>query len=252
VIEEMHCFSSSTTTLMVIELKEEIPPRPNVPPYEDLEEASASGLFFRTVRCGPYFQAAALIESIDRHHLGDMRIKGWSPLHESVQREDASEARHLTKLLLANRCDPNAKDDEWQQTPLYFAANMDRVGIAKMLVEYNADANHRDIHYQPALFYAAKHNSMDVAKYFIGELGISPNVKDKAGRRAMFYARQANADASHAEIIAYLEEQEGKRRRIAVPKTPGRPIVDLKESRTMRASRTSKCNKSRITRKLKA
>jgi len=120
VIEEMHCFSSSTTTLMVIELKEEIPPRPNVPPYEDLEEASASGLFFRTVRCGPYFQAAALIESIDRHHLGDMRIKGWSPLHESVQREDASEARHLTKLLLANRCDPNAKDDEWQQTPLYF------------------------------------------------------------------------------------------------------------------------------------
>eukprot|EP00397_Hematodinium_sp_SG-2012_P036005 GEMP01038814.1.p1 GENE.GEMP01038814.1~~GEMP01038814.1.p1 ORF type:complete len:367 (+),score=59.03 GEMP01038814.1:421-1521(+) len=242
IIDEMHCFSAATTSLMCIELTGESPKKPNLPSSDDLERASVAGIFFRTVRCGQFFQAAALIESTDREQLVEMRIKGWSPLHESVQRDDPAEALQLTRLLLERQCNANAKDDEWKQTPLYFAANMDRVRIAQLLVEYTGDVNHRDVHHQPALFYAAKHNSLDVAKYFIEALGVSPSIKDKAGRRAIMYARQANTDASHVNIIEYLDEQEAKRRKIAAPKaaTGGRGT-----GKTGRSAKTHKYSISR-------
>jgi len=214
VIEEMHCFSASTTTLMCIELKGSCPAKPLLPSYGDLEQANMAGIFFRTVRMGNFFQAAALVEAFDLEGLKELRIKGWSPLHESVQRDDPNEALQLTRLLLERKCNPNARDDEWKQTPLYYSANMDRATVAQLLVEFNGDVNHRDIHHQPALFYAAKHNSIEVAKYFIEDLGISPGIKDKAGRRAIMYAKQANSEGSHQAIIEYLEDREAKRKKI--------------------------------------
>jgi len=244
VIEEMHCFSAASTTLMVIELQKDAPTKPNLPPYEDIEKASVSGIFFRTMRCGPYFQAAALIESVDRNHLIDMYIKGWSPLHETVQRQDAREALHLTQLLLKVHCNPDARDDEWEQTPLYFAATLDRVEIAKILVQYAANPDHRDVHHQPALFYAARHNAIDVVKYFVEDCGLEVNTKDKANRRAILYARQENANGSHANMIAYLEEEEAKRRKAAPKKR------QKKENRVTRVTMTQKYS-SRIKRKVK-
>jgi len=214
VIDEMHCFSASTTTLMCIELKGNCPSKPLLPSYSDLEHANMAGTFFRRARMGDYYQAAALIETFDIENLRELRIKGWSPLHESVQRDDPNEALKLTQLLLERKCNPNARDDEWKQTPLYYCANMDRVDIARLLVQFDADVNHRDIHHQPALFYAAKHNAIQVAKYLIEDLGISPGIKDKAGRRAIMYAKQANTDGSHRAIIEYLEDREAKRKKI--------------------------------------
>jgi len=219
VIEEMHCFSSSTTALMCIELNRPYPTKPLLPDHADLEEASMAGLFFKAVRHDPLCRAAAMMEALDVQKLRNLRIKGWSPIHESVQRDDPDEAYKMTKLLLERNCLPNPMDDDWKQTPLYFAANQDRRDVAELLVECNADVNHRDVHHQPALFYAAKHNSMNIARYFVEVLGVSPNVKDKAGRRAVTYAKQSDENGSHQEIIDYLE---GMDRKKAVPKATNR------------------------------
>jgi len=164
-----------------------------------------------------------------------MRINGWSPIHESVQRDDADEALILTKQLLSKNCLPNPMDDDWKQTPLYFAANQDRKNVAALLIEYAADMNHRDVYHQPALFYAAKHASMDIARYFIEELGISPSLKDKAGRKAITYAKMSDEKGSHQEIIEYLEEREALRKGSkskAGPKKKGNPWSRAGSGRT--------------------
>jgi uncharacterized protein len=62
---------------------------------------------------------------------------GATPLHQAV----LGGSTEAALALLARGVEVDARESAWDQTPLHFAASLDRVDVLKVLLEHGADAN---------------------------------------------------------------------------------------------------------------
>jgi ankyrin repeat protein len=91
----------------------------------------------------------------------------------------------LTKYLLENGADPNAKCDNKQETVLHCAVRKGNYDICQLLVLSGADINELDSDCRTALSYAVTENQRDLARYLL-EKGANPN--KGSGKPLLHYA----------------------------------------------------------------
>ena len=82
----------------------------------------------------------------------------------------------LLILLIRNRADVNAKDNDRQETILHEMAHQGKLEIAKILVDNAANVLERDMHGFTALHVAAESNETEIAELLI-EKGADVNAK---------------------------------------------------------------------------
>eukprot|EP00392_Amoebophrya_sp_AT5.2_P004011 g4016.t1 len=202
VAEEMHCFSQSTTQLYYIDYLEVLERKrvPSLPSEAQFYQQYKTAEHFQMVRrddaCGAQLRAFLFPPAEVKQ-----TIQGWSLLHESAQ----SSCNKLVEACLRKKVDPNVVDNEWRQTPLFYAANLNQAEAIRIMVKAGAKPKHPDFNGQPALFYAAKHNALDTAKLFVEEFNVDKKTKDSLKRTAYYYACQSDQNGSHAAIKEYLK-----------------------------------------------
>lgn len=228
VVEEMHCFSKSSTTLYWINYLHLLtnfpsPPKmlgnisdqrlaknlPSLPNAARINAAASRACSFRAVRKGGFEAGICRFSGL----LFDAQIKegvnNWSILHEAVQRRDVGEATAFTHQLLKKKIPPNMCDADWKQSPIFFAANMNRAGIIELVCQHGAKPKQNDLNGQTTLYYAARAGAMETAKLLVEKYHVDPMKRDRCGRLAMTYAEQSDKNGSHAEMIAFLRGEDG-------------------------------------------
>ena len=92
----------------------------------------------------------------------------------------------LTKALLANECDIDAKD-KYGRTLLYDAIVKGFTDIVEELCLARINVNHQDNNGKTPLHFASLHNKLDIARILI-RYGADVNLKDENGNTALFDA----------------------------------------------------------------
>lgn len=159
---------------------------------------------FSALVCGQLSSSYELASNVVDKGAKDS-VRGWTLMHESVQRKKEGEAYDLTCQLIKCQASVNAEDQAFKQTPLFFASNHDHIDVIRLLVNNKADPHHRDSNHQLALFYAAKHNSLEACKFFVLECNVRANEPDWLRRSAITYATEENKKGSHTAVIEFLK-----------------------------------------------
>ncbi len=92
----------------------------------------------------------------------------------------------LTKALLANKCNIDAKD-KYGRTLLYDAILKGFTDIVEELCLARINVNHQDNNGKTPLHFASLHNKLDIARILI-RYGADVNLKDENGNTALFDA----------------------------------------------------------------
>jgi ankyrin repeat protein len=104
----------------------------------------------------------------------------------------------LARLLIEKGADLNAKDD-YQYTPLHWAAKGGHTTLARLLIEKGADLNTKDERKQTPLHWAAMYGHIDLARLLI-EKGADLNAKDDYQYTPLHWAAE-NGDIDLTRLL---------------------------------------------------
>jgi len=195
------CQVFSGTTLMLLKTSHQLPyQHPSIDSRQTLIDLLTVSDRFATMASSSYELASNVVDKGAKDS-----VRGWTLMHESVQRKKEGEAYDLTCQLIKCQASVNAEDQAFKQTPLFFASNHDHIDVIRLLVNNKADPHHRDSNHQLALFYAAKHNSLEACKFFVLECNVRANEPDWLRRSAITYATEENKKGSHTAVIEFLK-----------------------------------------------
>lgn len=198
ILEACQVFTGTTLLLLKTARNDPFPP---IPAKDELKRLFHQAKRFSIVATSPIAEALNAVQEGAKDS-----IRGWTLMHECVQRKDKEEAYKLTFTAIKHGGEVNAVESTFRQTPLFFAANTGEQQLVKLLVQNKASPHHRDANSQLALFYAAKHNSLDIIRYFVEKCDVPANAIDAYKRSALTYAMEENRQGSHDEVIRYLKE----------------------------------------------
>lgn len=198
ILDACQVFTGTTLLLLKTAPNDEFPP---IPALGELERLYYQAKRFSTVATSPMSDA---MEAVAEGAKDD--IRGWTLMHECVQRKKPGEAYKLTFHAIKNGANVNAVEATFRQTPIFFASNTGDQTLIKLLVQNKACPLHRDANSQLALFYAAKHNSLATIRYFVEKCEVPANAVDTLRRSALTYAMEENRKGSHDDVIQYLKE----------------------------------------------
>ncbi|MFP3030404.1 MAG: ankyrin repeat domain-containing protein, partial [Wolbachia sp.] len=119
---------------------------------------------------------------------------------------------NLVKLLLDNGANIEAKNGEYQATPLHGAVENYRIDVVKLLLNRGANVNAEDKDNWTPLHYGADTNSLDIVKVLV-DAHANLGAKGNYGKTPLDIAK----DKGHNNIVEYLEkklrEERGERKR---------------------------------------
>ncbi len=150
---------------------------------------------------------------------------GWTALHYAVLKHDSEggqDAVPVIKLLAANGCDVNAKD-EWKQTPLHLASSELKLDCAAALVEAGADVNATDhSDYAPLHRAILKAKDRDADLAGLAKLFVDHGLDLKSKRRNQTLADWANYNHCFKTVEVLVNA--GSAPPSAQPSTPSKPV----------------------------
>ncbi|WP_425384297.1 ankyrin repeat domain-containing protein [Wolbachia endosymbiont (group B) of Eupithecia inturbata] len=109
---------------------------------------------------------------------------------------------NLVKLLLDNGANIEAKNGEYQATPLHGAVENYRIDVVKLLLNRGANVNAEDKDNWTPLHYGADTNSPDIVKVLV-DAHANLGAKGNYGKTPLDIAK----DKGHNKIVEYLEEK---------------------------------------------
>jgi ankyrin repeat protein len=123
---------------------------------------------------------------------------GYTPLHMAASHG----YKDMAELLLANKAEVNAKDDNDSTTPLHQAAVApgDHSDLVEMLLAHKADVNAADKNGLTPLHYAVLSNNRDVAKSLLSHGG-NANAKDNQRGQTPLIVAVGNGSKEMAELL---------------------------------------------------
>jgi len=227
ILEACQVFTGTTLLLLKTARNDPFPP---IPAKDELKRLFHQAKRFSIVATSPIAEALNAVQEGAKDS-----IRGWTLMHECVQRKDKEEAYKLTFTAIKHGGEVNAVESTFRQTPLFFAANTGEQQLVKLLVQNKASPHHRDANSQLALFYAAKHNSLDIIRYFVEKCDVPANAIDAYKRSALTYAMEENRQGSHDEVIRYLKENSKNAQTCPEP-----PLLPAHARRYIRTTQQSK------------
>ncbi|WP_265035252.1 MULTISPECIES: ankyrin repeat domain-containing protein [unclassified Wolbachia] len=109
---------------------------------------------------------------------------------------------NLVKLLLDNGANIEAKNGEYQATPLHGAVENYRIDVVKLLLNRGANVNAEDKDNWTPLHYAADTNSLDIVKVLV-DAHANLDARSDYGKAPLDIAK----DKGHSSIVNYLKER---------------------------------------------
>lgn len=91
-------------------------------------------------------------------------------------------------------------------TPLFYAIDLDDLKVVKLLIEHGANIYHINSNLETALHIAVKRDTVKITSYLLEE-GVKISNKDRYGNTALFYAKQ-NANNEIIELLNYYEKNQ--------------------------------------------
>jgi ankyrin repeat protein len=116
---------------------------------------------------------------------------GWKPLHMAVHKD-------MAVLLLANNADINTTDNHYKRTPLHQAASSGAKDVVELLIAKGADVNAKANNGETPLHRAAEGGRKDAAKLLLAH-GSKVNAKNRKGKTPLRVARRDSKEV--AELL---------------------------------------------------